>query len=202
MRPEGLDRRRPAAHPDMSLHVAIGEIGDGGLGRRRGRRGVEAALDAVDHRRRPAPRRLGRQVAAIHTQREALRPSGRASGLDAPDLAARGMDADAEAGQVAVPHHGVARLHGERVDNAPGELDGLPRGHGGAPFPRRRIAVGSGPGRRIAVGSGPGRRIRVSNLSSKRNRLERYACPRMSSKVVQWRGGSRAGSLASGFPMN
>ena len=127
--PEGLHRRGPAVHPDMGLHVALGEIRHRGL-RRHGRwDGLKALLDAVDGQRRLASGVVRCQI-AVAAQREALRPPGQSPGLHAPHLAARGIHPDAEARKVPVPDHDVARFHGERIDGALGKLDGLARGHG------------------------------------------------------------------------
>ena len=105
---------RIAVLGDVGAHVALGEVGDGGgagVGRRRS--GFLAPLDAVDDLGR-ALSRLGGGDLAVGAERDAARPAAGAA-LDDVDLAPRGIDAHAEAGQIAVPDDDVALGHRERV---------------------------------------------------------------------------------------
>ena len=117
--PVDLRARRPAVRGHVVAHVALGENGHRRLGlRRRGNR-ILAPLDAVDGLRRPAPRLVGGEF-PVPSKRRPLRPAG-AARLDDVFLQARGIDPDAEAGEVPVPEYGVAMLDGQRVDGAFGD---------------------------------------------------------------------------------
>ena len=99
---------------DVGGHVALCEVGDGhGAGLGRGHGGVLAALDAVDDLGGAEPRlRCG--DLAVGAEGDAARAAAGAA-LHDVDLAAGGIDADAEAGELAVPDDDVARGRGERV---------------------------------------------------------------------------------------
>lgn len=71
--------------------------------------------------------------------------------LDAPDLAARDVDPDAEAGQVAIPDDGVDGVQGERVDGALCELDGELAGMAGRSFLLPVSKAGYGNRNRTAI---------------------------------------------------
>ena len=77
--PEGIDRLRAAVDLDMHAHVALGELGHRRLRNGLGRHRILAALDAVDHDHRFAPRRVGPHV-AVAADDGALR-AGRAARL-------------------------------------------------------------------------------------------------------------------------
>ena len=68
------------------------------------------------------------------SKRRPLRPAG-AARLDDVFLQARGIDPDAEAGEVPVPEYGVAMLDGQRVDGAFGDNPFLASRHGVPAFP-------------------------------------------------------------------
>ena len=97
----------------MGAEVAGGEVGHGGAGLGRGRDGLVAALDAVDDLGGAEPG-LGRGELAVGAQGD---PPGPAAGpaLDDVDLAARGVDPDPEAGELAVPEDPVPALDREAV---------------------------------------------------------------------------------------
>ena len=98
---------------DVGAHVALGEVGDGGAGL--GQEGARflAPLDAVDD--------LGCALACLCGGDLAVGAEGDAAwratrpALDDVDLAARGVDAHAEAGQLAVPDDDIARGDRERI---------------------------------------------------------------------------------------
>ena len=92
---------------DVGGHVALCEVGYGdGAGVRRGHGGVFAALDAVDDLGGAEPG-LRRGDLAVGAEGDAAGAAACAA-LDDVDLAARGIDADAEAREVAVPDDDVA----------------------------------------------------------------------------------------------
>ena len=102
---------------DVGGHVALGEVSDGdGTGLGRGHGGVLAALDTVDDLGRALPGlRCG--DLAVGAQGDAAWAAARAA-LHHVDLAARGVDADAEARQLPVPDDDVAAGGRERVHRA------------------------------------------------------------------------------------
>ena len=104
---------RVAVLGDVGAHVALGEVGDGG-GAGVGRRArFLAPLDAVDDLGRALSGLCGGDL-AVGAQRDAARPAA-GTALDDVDLAPCGVDAHAEARQVAVPDDDVALGHRERV---------------------------------------------------------------------------------------
>ena len=116
--PIEIDGFRLAMDVHVGAHGARREIGDGGfrLGLRRD--WIEAALDAVDDGCRFAAPHVDRLPGAGPEGQPA--EAGGSPGLDDVDLAAVTLDADAEAGELAVPEHGVAldghrRTLGQRV---------------------------------------------------------------------------------------
>ena len=123
--PEGLDGLRTAVDLDMRAQVARREIGHRRLRQPLGRHRVLAALDAVDHDHRLAPRGIGPDF-AVAADDGALR-AGRTARLDDEDLAPGAVDAHAEAREVAAPEQRVAVLGRQRIDGAHGELDGVSR---------------------------------------------------------------------------
>ena len=117
--PVELGGRCLAVDLDMSPHEALRQIGHGGLGP--GWRGHSflATLDAVDYGRRLLARLLGcyRSMLADGNAPGSARPPA----LHDVGLAPRGGDADAEAGEVAVPVEGILAVGGERVDGVLGD---------------------------------------------------------------------------------
>ena len=105
-----------AAHRDMLAQVALGKGGKGGArGLLRRALRVLAGVHAGDDERRAA---AGLVCAddAVAAHGDALRAGG-APGLHDVDLGAGGIDADAEAGERAVPDYRVP-ARGEGVDSA------------------------------------------------------------------------------------
>ena len=114
-------------------HAALREVGDGGVGFGLRRERVEAALDAVDDLGRlPAP--LVDYLPRDGSEGDALQ-AGRPPGLDDIDLAAVALDADAEAGEIAVPVNRVSAGGWQGGDASCGEAEGAPLRHG---VPRRK----------------------------------------------------------------
>ena len=98
---------------DVGAHVALGEVGDGGAGLGQERARLLAPLDAVDDLG-CALACLGGGDLAVGAEGDAAWPATRPA-LDDVDLAARGVDAHAEARQLTVPDDDVARGDRERV---------------------------------------------------------------------------------------
>ena len=98
---------------DVGAHVALGEVGDGGAGLGQECCGFLAPLDAVDDLG-CALTGLGGGDLAVGAERDAAWPTTRPA-LDDVDLAARGVDAHAEARQLPVPDDDIARGDRERV---------------------------------------------------------------------------------------
>ena len=98
---------------DVGAHVALGEVGDGGAGLGQERTRFLAPLDAVDDLG-CALAGLGGGDLAVGAEGDAAWPATRPA-LDDVDLAPRGVDAHAEAGQLAVPDDDVALGDRERV---------------------------------------------------------------------------------------
>ena len=106
-----------AAHRDMLAQVTLGKRGKGGACGFLGLvlRGVLAGVHAGDDEGGAAAG-FCRADDAVAAHGDALRACG-APGLHDIDLGARGIDADAEAGERAVPDHRVPAC-GEGVDGA------------------------------------------------------------------------------------
>ena len=119
-------------HRHVDPEIPLRQTGHREHGRGRRRKGILAALDPVDDRRAPLPRLPGGEV-AVPPETDAPEP-GRPSGLDHVDLAAAGVDAHAEAGEVAVPEDGILLLDAKRVDGALGDSEFASPRHG-APSP-------------------------------------------------------------------
>ena len=98
---------------DVGAHVALGEVGDGGAGLGQERARFLAPLDAVDDLG-CALACLGGGDLAVGAERDAAWRATRPA-LDDVDLAPRGVDAHAEARQLAVPDDDVALGDRERV---------------------------------------------------------------------------------------
>ena len=130
--PIEIDGFRLAMDVHVGAHAARREIGHGGFRLGLGRDRIEAALDAVDDGCRFAAPHVDRLPGAGPEGQPA--EAGGSPGLDDVDLAAVALDADAEAGEVAVPINGV--LAGDRKgrDAAGGEAEGAFLRHDG---PRR-----------------------------------------------------------------
>ena len=94
---------------DVGGHVALREVGDGhGAGLGRGHGGVLAPLDAVDDLGGAEPAGLRCGDLAVGAEGDAAWAAAGAA-LHDVDLAAGGIDADAEAGEVPVPDDDIAR---------------------------------------------------------------------------------------------
>ena len=98
---------------DVGAHVALGEVGDGGAGLGQERARFLAPLDAVDDLGCAFARLCGGDL-AVGAERDAAWRAARPA-LDDVDLAARGVDAHAEARELTVPDDDVARGGRERV---------------------------------------------------------------------------------------
>ena len=112
----------------IGSHAAGREIGDGGIGLGLRRDRVQAALDAVDDGGRFATPHVDRHPGA-GPEGHPLEAGG-TPGLDDVDLAAVGLDADAEAGEVSVPVDGVPAGGRKGRDAAGGEAEGASLRHG------------------------------------------------------------------------
>ena len=103
----------------VGAQVAGREVGDGGAGLGRRCCGLLAPLDAVDGLGGAEPG-LRRRKLAVGAERDppgpALRPA-----LDDVDLAPRGVDADPEARQLAVPEDPVPARDRETVHRPPAQ---------------------------------------------------------------------------------
>ena len=86
---------------DVGAHVALGEVGDGGAGLGQECCGFLAPLDAVDDLGCALAGLCGGDL-AVGAEGDAAWPATRPA-LDDVDLAARGVDAHAEAGQAHGP---------------------------------------------------------------------------------------------------
>ena len=124
-------RARLAVHRHVGPKVALGQLRDRELRRRKR---ILPPLQPVDRRPRTLSRLVGGEIAVL-PERHPPRPV-RPAGLDHVDLAAGGMDPDAEPGEVAVPERGVALLHAERLDGALADPELASPGHPGPPFDR------------------------------------------------------------------
>ena len=120
-------RVRVAVDRHVGAQVARGELGDGGLGAAAQGVCVLAPLDAVDDPGGPLARLLGAERAVGAEGDAARRTVGPA--LHHIDLAARGIDAHAEAGEVAVPVDRVRAAGRQALHRAPGNGEAAPPGH-------------------------------------------------------------------------
>ena len=108
-----------------------GKVGDGRRGGRlRLDRGL-AELDARDDLGGLLAGLGGGDGVAVLADGDALR-TAEGAGLDDVELAAVGIDADPEAGEVVVPEDGVLAVDRETVHDSLGEGVPLGPGHGGA----------------------------------------------------------------------
>ena len=123
----------------VGAHVALGEVGDGGAGAGREHGGLLAPLDAVDDAGGAEPG-LCRGDLAVGAEGDAAGPAA-CAGLHDVDLAARGIDAHAEAGQLAVPDDDVALAGAQRVHRAPRENKRATTRHHRRPSSRERAAA-------------------------------------------------------------
>ena len=112
----------------IGSHAAGREIGDGGIGIGLRRDRVQAALDAVDDGGRFATPHVDRHPGE-RAERHPLEAGG-SPGLDDVNLAAVALDADAEAGEIAVPVDGVLAGDRQGGDAAGGEAEGASLRHG------------------------------------------------------------------------
>ena len=127
--PIEIDGFRLAMDVHVGAHAARREIGHGGCRLGLGRDRIEAALDAVDDGCRFAAPHVDRHPGE-GAERHPFEPRGSA-GLDDVDLAAVALDADAEAGEVAVPVKDILAGDRQGGDAAGGEAEGAFLRHDG-----------------------------------------------------------------------
>ena len=138
------DGQRFAVHRDILALVALGEVGDGRVGSRFGRNGRLSDLDACDDCGGLLAGVIGGEVGvAMLAEADALR-AAEGTGLDDEDLLAGWVDADAEAGKVAVPEDGVLAVDREAVHGTLGEGAVLA-------FRQGAVLLGGGPGPRFPL---------------------------------------------------
>ena len=119
--PAMVDGQVLAVHRDILALVALGEIGDGRVGRRLRRNGRLSGLDARDDVGGLLTGVVDGEVGvAMLAEADALRAAEGAR-LDKEDLLARGIYSNAEAGKVTVPEDGVLAVDRETIHGAFGE---------------------------------------------------------------------------------
>ncbi len=131
------DRGRLAAHLDMLAHVACRHLGDRGADLQRSRavggKRLPAGLDVGDDPRRLVARPVGRDQ-AVPSDGKPPRLAALAR-LHEVDLRPRGIDANAEAGELRVPVEHLALAHRERFDGSARDPLCVQCRHRSLPFP-------------------------------------------------------------------
>ena len=121
-----------AVHRDILALVALGEVGDGRVGRGLRRNGRLSGLDARDDVGGLLAGLVDGEVGvAMLAEADAL-GAAEGAGLDDEDLLARGIYSDAEARKVIIPEDGVLAVDRETVHGSLGEGAVLAFGHGAA----------------------------------------------------------------------